>query len=139
MSVDNTTDDTSDDDTDDGLDLRGHPNPTGGQAIRPCPHCDDGIIWSDDDYGTTLCDSCHRSPQPARPHPTFDTLNPYSRTADRYQRGTYEQSDRTRLAGGYRHAYLSQVNGPEYAIDGYGEHTDELLVPRKRDWTLSEW
>jgi len=109
-----------------------HTPPFPGTAQKACPHCDSGVIWHSSNDDATMCDSCYRAPTPARPHVTPESVTGYQREADRYQRDTYVHSGRTRLIGGYTHAY-DTANGDDYGLEGSG-FRELAATPNQRGW-----
>lgn len=106
----------------------------GDQAIRPCPHCDDGILWRNNDTSELTCDLCFVSFAPSiTPTPAQKQRERREKRQSRRPHEEYD-NDTTRLIGGYERAFYSWRTGPEYAIDAYGDHTEGLLVPHKRTW-----
>lgn len=101
---------------------------------QSCQYCEDGVLHEDEQTKTTVCDSCFAA---NRPRDTISRARKQRLRRQRRQSPTHNyggDDDRRRMCGGYHHAYYSWVSGPEYAIDEYGEKTDGLLVPHKRDW-----
>ena len=105
-----------------------------GPAERRCPHCERGLLVRNEPKGELVCTNCFTTTLGVDTDPPAQYQHGAAERSASYDRDTYEHSGFARLVGGYKHAYVSDITDDrEYALDTYGEITDGLWTPHKRD------